>query len=73
MAGKLIVLCKAIFSNGGGKMDTNKLLGKSVKVFLKAGGCFWFKITGSGPNYIKGYDDTGLDLLIYLNDIEKIL
>ena len=54
-------------------MDTTKLLGKSVKVYLKLGGAFNFKVTGIGLKFITGFDEEGMNLLIHLNDIDFIV
>lgn len=48
-------------------------LGLAVKIFLKTGGAFNFKCTGAGVDYISGYDDEGLDLLISMEDIDFIM
>ena len=47
-------------------------LGKSVKIFLKDGGAFWFKVTEAIPGYIKGYDDEGMNLCISVDDIDFV-
>jgi hypothetical protein len=48
-------------------------IGKAVKVILKSGAAFHFKVTEAGINYIQGYDDESLDLRIFDCDIESIL
>jgi hypothetical protein len=48
------------------------LLGKSVKVYLNAGGSFNFKITGCGQDHINGYDDESNQLHINIEDIDFI-
>lgn len=49
------------------------LLGKAIKIFLKDGGAFHFKVTEAGPDWIGGYDDEGLNLRIEAKDIEFIV
>lgn len=48
-------------------------LGKAIKVFLKEGGKFNFKVTAAGPDHIAGYDDEGLNLTIMVEDIDFII
>jgi hypothetical protein len=49
------------------------LLGESVRLFLKAGGRFYFKVVEAGPEYITGFDDEGLNLTIAVEDIDYVL
>lgn len=48
-------------------------LGSSVKVFLKSGGSFNYKITGCSPSYLDGYDDESTNITININDIDFII
>ena len=54
-------------------MQPSDFLGKAIKVFLKAGGSFHYKVTGCGPNHLDGYDDEGLNITIQVNDIDYII
>jgi hypothetical protein len=53
-------------------MNLKKLLGHGVTIHLKAGGIFYFKITGAGDDYISGYDDEYNELVIKKEDIYSI-
>lgn len=57
-------------------INPNKILGQSIAVYLKEGGAFRFKVTGSGisdgKNFIDGYDDEHLNLRIDVDDIDFI-
>ena len=53
-------------------MDATKLLNKSVKIFMKDGRAFYFKVTGIGLKYITGYDDEGITRMICIEDIDFI-
>lgn len=67
----------------GEKIDLNELLGKAIKIYLKDGGKFHFKVTGAeieGNNtegitekYVIGFDDNGHDLKISVWDIDFII
>jgi hypothetical protein len=54
-------------------MDHIKLLGRTVWIELKAGGEFWFKVTGAGREYISGFDIEGMDIAININDINRVI
>lgn len=54
-------------------LEPVQLLSRSLRVFLKDGGKFYFKVTNCGPDYIGGYDDEGLDLQINIVDIDFII
>jgi hypothetical protein len=49
------------------------LMGKSLKVYLKLGGAFYFKVNGAGIDYIVGFDDEYNHLRISLNDINFVV
>ncbi len=49
------------------------LLGRSVRVYMKEGGSFYFKVTGAGEGYVTGFDDEGVNLRIEMEDIEVVL
>jgi len=48
-------------------------LGQAIKVFLKDGGAFNYKVTGCGPDHFDGYDDEGLNITIMVEDIDFII
>jgi hypothetical protein len=52
----------------------SKLMGMSVKLYLKDGNKFYFKITAYAANGLKfyGQDDEGQNRVIYLNTVEVI-
>lgn len=52
---------------------TFDLLGKTIRVFLRNGGKFHFKVTGASETTIDGYDDEGMNLTIDTKDIEYII
>ncbi|MEK4132039.1 hypothetical protein NYE67_20705 [Solibacillus sp. FSL W8-0474] len=52
---------------------TYDLLGKSIRVFLRDGGDFHFKVTGASETSIDGYDEERLNLTIDTKDIEYII
>lgn len=54
-------------------IDPVKILGKSLRVFLKYGGNFYFKVTAVGGDFVAGYDDEGLNLYIKIEDIDYYL
>lgn len=49
------------------------LLGRSMRLYMKDGGAFYFYCNGAGVDYITGFDDQGLDLRIDVGDIDYIL
>lgn len=55
------------------KGTTKFFLGKSIKVFLKDGGSFNYKVTGCSNDYLDGYDDEGLNITIAVEDIDFII
>jgi hypothetical protein len=52
---------------------TSDLLGKSLKIYMKDGAKFYFKVTEVGPDYIAGYDDEMMNLRIDLADIDFVM
>lgn len=54
------------------KVTTNFLLGKAIKIHLKDGGDFHFKVTGAGKSYLVGYDEERMELHINISDIEYV-
>lgn len=48
------------------------LLGKSLKIYLKMGGVFFFYCNEAGNDWISGSDDEGQNLRISMDDIEII-
>ena len=55
--------------------DYNHLLGRAVKIHLKCGGSFFFKITGCkqmDETFLTGFDDEGLNITINIKDIDYI-
>lgn len=54
-------------------VDRITLLGKSIKVHLKEGGSFQYKVEECGENYLYGYDDEGLNITIDIDDIDFII
>lgn len=48
-------------------------LGKAIKVYLKDGGAFNYKVTECGLHHFGGYDDEGLNISIAYDDIDFIL
>jgi hypothetical protein len=57
----------------GENIEPLKILGSAIKVYLKDGGAFPFRVVGAGKNFIVGYDDEMMDLHINLNDIDFII
>ena len=53
-------------------MQLKKYLGEAVKIQLKDGGAFNFKVTGCGHDYLDGYDDEVTNITININDIDFI-
>jgi hypothetical protein len=49
------------------------LVGEAIKIYLLAGGKFYFKVTGAGKGYLTGHDDEGQDLHIEFTDIRLIV
>jgi hypothetical protein len=49
------------------------LLGRSLKIFLKDGGAFYFYCNEAGVDYIAGFDDESLNLKIEINDIDYVV
>lgn len=49
------------------------LLGKSIMVYLKSGGRFYFKVTGCGPYHMDGFDQERLNLRVDVTDIDYIV
>lgn len=54
-------------------VQPNKMLGHSVKLVLKDGGSFNFKVTEAGLDYIVGYDQEMNELKIHLSDVEMVI
>lgn len=49
-------------------------LGQAIKIFLKDGGAFNFKVTGvNGSDNLTGFDDEGLNITIPVDEIDYIL
>lgn len=57
----------------GENIDPFKILGSAIKVYLKDGGAFPFRVMGAGKDFIDGYDSELMDLHIKLNDIDFII
>ena len=53
--------------------ETKNLLGKSLRVYLKDGGEFYFYCNEIGVDWIAGFDDESLNLRIDINDIDYII
>lgn len=47
--------------------------GKAIKVYLKDGGAFHFKVIEASDHHIGGFDDEGVDLRIEAGDIDFII
>jgi hypothetical protein len=54
------------------KVTTNFLLGKAIKIYLKDGGAFHFKVTEAGKSYLVGYDEESMELHINISDIDYV-
>lgn len=53
--------------------NPKELLGESVKVFMKDGGKFHFKVMECGGDYMNGYDEEGMDLHLKIEDIDFVV
>jgi hypothetical protein len=49
------------------------LLGKGIKLYLKSGGRFYFKVTSCSNDYIYGYDEEMNNLTIAISDIDYVI
>lgn len=48
-------------------------LGESIRIHLKQGGAFYFKVTGATRTHLTGYDDEGMNLKVDIADIDFIV
>lgn len=53
--------------------NPKELLGNSIKVFMKEGGKFYFKVMECGGDFMNGYDEEGLDLHLKVEDIDFVV
>jgi hypothetical protein len=57
----------------GNDINPIGFLGNSVKVHLKLGGAFYLKVTTVGADFLSGYDQEGINILVQTNDIDFII